>query len=170
MADPGQIREEEQMRVLCLGDSNPHGFDPRAYFGGRYPEKDRWVDILARKTGWEVQNAGENGLEIPHRAYDLSVYRQFVSSRLPLDRAVVMLGYNDLLQGAEVPEVLDRMERFLEALPLARENILLVAAPPMRLGPWVTEERILAASRELNRQYRPLAKRMGTAFAAYAAP
>lgn len=78
--------------------------------------------------------------EIPHRAYDLSVSRQFVSSRLPLDRVVVMLGYNDLLQGAEVPEVLNRMERFL------------------------------TASRELNRQYRPLAQRMGTAFAAYAPP
>lgn len=96
------------MRVLCLGDSNTYGFDPRAYFGGRYPEKDRWVNILAQKTGWEVQNAGENGLEIPHRAYDLCVYRQFVSNCLPLDRVVVMLGYNDLLQGAEVPEVLAR--------------------------------------------------------------
>ena len=50
------------MRVLCLGDSNTYGFDPRAYFGGRYPEKDRWVNILAQKTGWQVQNAGENGL------------------------------------------------------------------------------------------------------------
>lgn len=153
------------MRVLCLGDSNTYGFDPRAYFGGRYPEKDRWVNILAQKTGWEVQNAGENGLEIPHRAYDLCVYRQFVSSCLPLDRVVVMLGYNDLLQGAEVPEVLARMERFLTELPVAREKILLVAPPPMRLGPWVTEERTLAASRELNRRYRPLAQRMGTAFA-----
>lgn len=153
------------MRVLCLGDSNTYGFDPRAYFGGRYPEKDRWVNILAQKTGWEVQNAGENGLEIPRRAYDLCVYRQFVSSCLPLDRVVVMLGYNDLLQGAEVPEVLARMERFLEALPVAREKILLVAPPLMRLGPWVTEERTLAASRELNRRYRPLAQRMGTAFA-----
>ena len=25
------------MTLLCYGDSNTYGFDPRSYFGGRYP-------------------------------------------------------------------------------------------------------------------------------------
>ena len=53
------------MRVLCFGDSNTYGYDPRSYFGGRYPAISRWVDLLAAKTGWDVINAGENGREIP---------------------------------------------------------------------------------------------------------
>ena len=39
------------MRVMCLGDSNTYGFDPRSYIGDRYPAECRWVDILAAKTG-----------------------------------------------------------------------------------------------------------------------
>ncbi len=38
--------------VLCFGDSNTYGYDPRSYFGGRYDADSRWVDILAAKTGW----------------------------------------------------------------------------------------------------------------------
>ena len=32
-------------RVLCFGDSNTYGYDPRSFFGGRYP--GRWTDLLA---------------------------------------------------------------------------------------------------------------------------
>ena len=35
------------MNVICFGDSNTYGYDPRAYFGGRYDTDCRWVDILA---------------------------------------------------------------------------------------------------------------------------
>ena len=44
------------MKVLCYGDSNTYGYDPRGFFGDRYPAECRWVDILARKLNWEVQN------------------------------------------------------------------------------------------------------------------
>ena len=44
------------MKVICYGDSNTYGYDPRSYIGGRYPAGDRWVDLLAEKTGWEVEN------------------------------------------------------------------------------------------------------------------
>ena len=35
------------MNVICFGDSNTYGYDPRAYFGGRYDTDCRWVDILS---------------------------------------------------------------------------------------------------------------------------
>ena len=53
------------MRVICYGDSNTYGYDPRSYIGGRYPASNPWVDLLAEKTGWEVMNRGLNGREIP---------------------------------------------------------------------------------------------------------
>ena len=43
------------MKVLCYRDSNTYGYDPRGFFGDRYPAECRWVDILARKLNWEVQ-------------------------------------------------------------------------------------------------------------------
>ena len=46
------------MNVICFGDSNTYGYDPRGYFGGRYDGDNRWVDILAAETGWTVYNMG----------------------------------------------------------------------------------------------------------------
>ena len=57
------------MRILCFGDSNTYGYDPRGFFGDRYDDKDRWVDLLAKQTGHEVINAGANGREIPRNPY-----------------------------------------------------------------------------------------------------
>ena len=36
------------MRLICFGDSNTYGYDPRSFFGGRYP--GRWTDLLAENT------------------------------------------------------------------------------------------------------------------------
>ena len=78
------------MNVICFGDSNTYGYDPRCYFGGRYDADSRWVDILATETGWTVYNMGQNGQEIP------SVTPAFPADT---DLLIVMLGTNDLLQG-----------------------------------------------------------------------
>ena len=59
------------MNVICFGDSNTYGYDPRSYFGGRYEKEDRWVDLLAAQTGWTVRNCGANGREIPRTAAPL---------------------------------------------------------------------------------------------------
>lgn len=32
------------MRVMCLGDSNTYGYDPRSYLGGRYPASSLTYD------------------------------------------------------------------------------------------------------------------------------
>ena len=37
------------MRMLCYGDSNTYGYDPRGFVGDRYQKESRWVDILAQK-------------------------------------------------------------------------------------------------------------------------
>ena len=53
------------MRILCFGDSNTYGYDPRGFFGDRYDTEDRWVDLMAKQTGHECINTGANGREIP---------------------------------------------------------------------------------------------------------
>ena len=82
------------MKVICFGDSNTYGYDPRGYFGGRYDADSRWVDILATETGWTVCNMGQNGREIPS-----------VVPALPADTdlLIVMLGTNCLLYTSPSP-------------------------------------------------------------------
>ena len=46
------------MDIICFGDSNTYGYDPRGYFGGRYDADCRWVDILAVENGWTIFNMG----------------------------------------------------------------------------------------------------------------
>ena len=52
------------MNVICFGDSNTYGYDPRSWLGGRYDAGSRWVYILTSETGWTIRNMGVNGREI----------------------------------------------------------------------------------------------------------
>lgn len=152
------------MRVMCLGDSNTYGFDPRSYFGGRYPAEARWVDILARKTGWEIRNEGENGRSIPRWEFELQMLQRTTIDDT-VELLIIMLGSNDLLQGADAELTANRMERFLSWLPIPLDRVLLVAPPPMQPGAWVFEDRLLTESAKLGEQYRALAERVGISFA-----
>lgn len=46
------------MQVVCFGDSNTYGYDPRSRVGGRYAKNSRWMDLLAAKTGWDILPLG----------------------------------------------------------------------------------------------------------------
>ena len=154
----------DPMTVLCYGDSNTYGFDPRSYFGDRYPAEARWVDILAEKAGLSTVNAGENGREIPRRDAE---YRQFqeLLVQTQADYLLVMLGGNDLLQGASPETAAERMEAFLSQITdLDRSHIILVGPPPKKLGAWVPDESLIQASKELCAAYEALAEKMGIRF------
>ena len=144
------------MKVICFGDSNTYGYDPRSYFGGRYDADSRWVDILAAETGWEVRNMGQNGREIP-----------FTAPGLPADTdlLIVMLGTNDLLQGRSPEQAAERLERFLSDISLKRDKILLIAPPPVALGEWVPSPQLIDNSHAFARLCQALAERVGIRFA-----
>ena len=144
------------MNVICFGDSNTYGYDPRGYFGGRYDAGSRWVDILAAKTGWTVSNLGENGREIPTSAPDFPD---------DTDLLIVMLGINDLLQGRSPKQAADRLERFLSSLSLDRSKILLIAPPPMKQGAWVPNQQLIDDSHAFAQLCQALAEQLGTRFA-----
>ena len=143
------------MKVICFGDSNTFGYDPRSCIGERYPTEVRWVDLLAKETGWEVRNNGMNGREIPGRE---------IVFQKSTDLLIIMLGTNDLLQGKQVDEVAVRMERFLKYLHIDRSSILLIAPPPMQRGEWVQEQSLIDDSIVLAKKYAALAARMDVHF------
>ena len=153
------------MKILCFGDSNTYGYDPRSYFGGQYPAEHRWVDLLAKKLNCTAVNAGENGREIPIREGELLRFDLMLTNQKPLDLLIILLGCNDLLQGNAVGAVVKRMEYFLRHIDMEKSKILLIGLPPMQLGKWVPTQTWIDASKELNREYKTLAERMGVRFA-----
>ena len=148
------------MRVLCFGDSNTYGYDPRGFFGDRYGAGDRWVDLLGKQTGHEVINAGANGREIPRNPYTL----RLLTEHAPVDIFLVILGTNDLLQGASAKEAAARMEAFLDPLLPHCQQILLVASPPMKRGAWVPTDALVAESIHLAEEYKLLAEKLNIPF------
>lgn len=154
----GQRRENTPV-MLCFGDSNTYGYDPRGFSGDRYPEESRWVDILSEKSGWMIKNAGQNGREIPRNSL------QYQQAELLIDQTspslfTVMLGTNDLLQGATAQKATSRMERFLRHVQSGCSPILLIAPPPMQPGTWVTDQTLLGESRKLAEKYQSLARKL----------
>ena len=152
------------MRVICCGDSNTYGYDPRGYLGDRYPAEDRWVDILAGETGWEIQNDGHNGREIPTQPFQLRQIDRLLERNLP-NLFLVMLGTNDLLMGASAEQAGARMEAFLRYVQPKCGQVLLIAPPAMKRGAWVTEESLITESTKLAGEYQRLSKSLGIRFA-----
>ena len=144
------------MEVICFGDSNTYGYDPRPYLGGRYDPDSRWVDILAMETGWSISNMGQNGREIPSAA---------LAFPADTDLLIVMLGINDLLQGRSPKQAADRLERFLSSLSLDRSKILLIAPPPVQLGAWVPDQQLIDDSHAFAQLCQTLAEQLGIHFA-----
>ena len=148
------------VRILCFGDSNTYGYDPRGFFGDRYGAGDRWVDLLAKQTGHDCINAGANGREIPRNPYAL----RLLTEHAPVDIFLVMLGTNDLLQGASAKEAAARMDAFLHPLLPHYTSILLVSPPPLKRGAWVPTDELVAVSVQLAEEYKLLAEKLNIPF------
>ena len=136
------------MKVVCYGDSNTYGFDPRSLFGERYGPKERWVDILAGRTDWQIVNEGMNGREVPAFSVQFPV---------DTDLLIIMLGTNDLLQGRQPNVISDRMNCFLEQIHF--KNVLLISPPWLQLGAWVSGRELVEASKMLSELYYELAQK-----------
>jgi lysophospholipase L1-like esterase len=93
--------------ILCYGDSNTWGFNPRTQ--GRYDHKTRWPMVLARLLNqgaddplWWVVEEGQNGRTSCREDFvegDRNGLRHLIpilESHKPLDVVAVMLGTNDL--------------------------------------------------------------------------
>lgn len=144
--------------ILCIGDSNTWGYDPRSYFGSRYPNGIPWTDRL---TDEKVIKCGMNGLSIP---YDAGPFTELIYGKAP-DLVTVMLGTNDLLQGRGAEETAEAMASFLDALRETGIPVILIAPPPLQRGEWVQSAGQIEESRKLADLYRGIAEREGIPFA-----
>lgn len=156
------------MKIVCFGDSNTYGYDPRSWFGDRYPETVRWTGLL-KQQGFDVCNEGENGRQIPSGEWMIEHACGRILRHAPFDLLCVMLGSNDLLMGSRTgaEEVSLRMEAFLNAV-LSRGadgEFLLISPPVMHLGDWVSEERLLTESARMRDHYLALSEKLGIRFA-----
>ena len=147
------------MRILCFGDSNTYGYDPRCFIPDRYDANNRWTDLLADRTGWEIINEGINGRVIPRN----KSFTSLLECNKSLDLILVMLGTNDLLQGASAKTIAERMICFLQPLPCSG-RIILVAPPPMKHGAWVESSELIVESCKLATEYKAAAERLNISY------
>ena len=152
------IRAMTKMKILCIGDSNTYGYDPRSYFGSSYPETVCWTNVLIVE---EVINCGINGLTVPTES---DPWQNLINEKQP-DLVIVMLGTNDLLEGRSAEIVSSRMENYLKELLETGKPILLIAPPPLKPGTWGADESQIAESRKLGALYRDICERLHMDFA-----
>ena len=146
------------MTILCIGDSNTYGYDPRSYLGSRYPEEVRWTDRL---SDCSVINCGVNGMTVPRGQ---SRFAGLIRINEP-DLVIVMLGTNDLFSGLSAGQITDRMGAFLDSIIDAGKPVLLISPPILQYGEWVLDDDLVEESQNLGELYRELADRKGCMFA-----
>lgn len=150
-------------KIICLGDSNTYGFDPRNYIATRYDCP--WTDILTEQYEIEAVNLGENGLTIPNNPFEEEFFDGKLRQKLPADAVTVMLGTNDLLNSYVPHETVISfcMETYLRHLLQTFPNVklILIAPPPVNILIPSKD----SASRRLADYYRALAERLGIGFA-----
>ena len=153
------------MRILCFGDSNTYGYDPRSQLGDRYEAENRWPDILAERTGWEVINVGQNGREIPSHYYMFQYMEELLVACGPVNLVIVMLGTNDILQSLSAEEAAGRMDIFLSQTAPFCGQLMLIAPPALKRCAWVERDALVKESRLMAKAYCTLAEKLDILFA-----
>ncbi len=121
--------------LLCFGDSNTWGFDPR---GGRYPAALCWPQQLAQRLNRPLQVEGkpgrtlwfarpESGLTAGYEDWQRCLRAQ------PAD-LVLALGINDLAAGATPQQCQQALERYLQAWQTVAPSSALTLIAPAPLG------------------------------------
>jgi len=153
-------------KILCYGDSNTYGYDPRGYFGGRYPSDVYWTGRINAFSDWEIINLGCNGRSLPRTNLEFRELADEIERHLP-DGICVMLGTNDLLCGDSPEKAVERLEVMLNfLLSLCHSLTLLLIAPPaLQPGDWVPDPALTDASIRFASLCRDTAGRNNICFA-----
>ncbi len=128
--------------ILCFGDSNTWGFNPRT--GDRHPYADRWPSVVQDELGSAVRviPEGLNGRTIvsedpldPHRNGKAAL-PMLLQTHKPLDLVIIMLGTNDCKQRFALSprDMAEGIRRLIETIRVAECGPsplpTLVVAPP----------------------------------------
>ena len=155
-------------KLVCYGDSNTYGYDPRCYAGDILSTAVRWTGRLNAMPEWLVTEYGSNGRQIPTSPPEFAALDQALQKEAPLDCLIVMLGSNDaLFMPSPTPQAVgDRMEELISrtlALPAMKNAAFLLVAPP-RAALEGMDWRCGIISK-LGRPYAALAEKYGVEFA-----
>lgn len=175
--------------ILCIGDSNTHGFDPSD--NGRYPYDVRWPGVLQQLLGHENYYVVEEGLNsrttvLSDPVYDdnksaLDVLPVLIKSHMPVDLCIIMLGTNDLklrfsMQPCDIARGLTLLSRTAQRVsadknPSGIPCSVLLVAPPLITSHLLTGRcaaefgsRALSLSTQLSNWVRIAAENTGAAF------
>lgn len=147
------------MKIICFGDSNTYGYDPRDYFGRPYDVA--WPQLIEQATGFEIINGGQPGREIPSFEAQFQRVDRELQRYGKADRMFVMLGTNDILNmhKPDAKTVAQRMNDFIMFLNQydGRMKICIIIPPCVN----VEEEKYHIASGALISEYNILANQYG---------
>lgn len=160
--------------VLCFGDSNTWGADPRDI--SRLPYDQRWPTVLQRSLGegWVVIPEGlsnrTTGFDDPliTDRNGRASFAMLADSHLPLDWVVVMLGTNDAKQRfSHTPEEATVAVGDIARMAQARGAEVLIVAPapmtwPIRFSEFTPES--VGFSERLAPLYQAESARLSCAF------
>ncbi len=126
------------MKIVCYGDSNTYGYDPRLGGNGRLAKYERWTGILDGVDGLDIVNEGMCGRCIPASLAEYRSLAGLLERSADADMLMIMLGTNDLFMTREATarKIADRMRAVFANVPaltkLARtpgRRVLLICPP-----------------------------------------
>ena len=89
------------MKILCFGDSNTYGYDPRFYFGGQYPAQhsnQKPLDLLLIMLGGNDLLQGNSVETVAQRM-------EAFLARIPLEKTkIVLIGPPRMRPGARITD------------------------------------------------------------------
>ena len=171
--------------VLCFGDSNTYGYNPRTET--RYPSFFRYPEILQKFLGEEYSVVAEglngrttafakNGLQWKSGLYAVETV---IASHYPVDTLVIMLGTNDCaaeldLEAADIAGGMERLIAAARALLMEKQGYLpkiIIVCPPhleesIFNGPFAenVNSKSLEVSKALPEKFKELAERSNCDF------
>lgn len=174
-------------KIVCFGDSNTYGYDPRT--GGRYGEDIRWPKVLQRLlgSGYEIIEEGQNGRTIANDDPWEGGTKRGMDYVLPMletkrpDLLIIMLGSNDLkikfsLPPADIAGSLKTMIMNIKGyctdyLACPDMKILIISPPAFSdpfeeswFEPFFGKESAVSRSLELAKWYELVAQQQGCSF------
>ena len=175
--------------IVCYGDSNTYGFDPRTR--GRYEYADRWPGALQNTLGRENYYVIEEGLNSrttcrPDYCYDdnkngVELLPTIIKSHMPIDLLIIMLGSNDMklrfqMQPCDIARGIGRLIDTAKHVSASKSATgqpcdILIVSPPhitedVRNGGCYGEygERAIGLSEQLAAAMQPIVDASGAAF------
>ena len=133
------------MKIVCFGDSNTYGFDPRLGGSGRYDKYERWTGILDAQEGLSVVNEGLNGRCIPDSASGFASLASVLDQNPDADVFAILLGTNDIfmIPGITAERIADRMRRVFQNVPELRDFTRKAGKHTLIVSPARPSERVV---------------------------